>query len=303
MGQPLFSVLIANYNNGKYLQEAIDSVFSQTYTNWEVIIVDDGSTDESRTIYANLEQDSRIHIYYNDKNEGCGYTKNRCVWLSTGEICGFLDPDDELLPNALELMVAHHCDHPEISIIYSRCYYCDKDGKTTGESKLLELQNNQTYFDYRWYGAMNFASFKRDYYNQTDGISIDAKAGIDQDLYFKVEEKGAGPMVLNEFTYRYYIGRNEKAITSSNNLSNLWFWNLEVRRMACLRRGLPVYEIIRKDFGHIIENIEKETGYIAEMKVRNSFAYKLGKFLINPIKMLRRPLILKKMHRGGDKKI
>lgn len=287
MTNPLFSILIANYNNGRYLQEAIDSVFSQTYTNWEVIIVDDGSTDESRTLYVNLKQDPRIHIYYNDKNEGCGYTKNRCVGLSDGEICGFLDPDDKLLPNALELMVAHHCANPEISIIYSRCYYCDQNGKTTGESKLLELKNNQTYFDFRWFGAMNFASFKRVYYNQTDGISTTAKAGIDQDLYFKVEEKGAGPMVLNEFTYKYYIGRNEKAITFSNNLANLWYWNLEIRRLTCLRRGLPVDDIIRDDFGHIVKNIINDAKYSEEIIIRNSLSFRVGHLITNPFRRIK----------------
>ena len=99
---PLFSVLIANYNNGKYLREAINSVYSQIYTNWEIILVDDASTDNSQEIYSELEKDDRIHIYYNEKNMGCGYTKRRCAELANGELCGFLDPDDALLPHALE---------------------------------------------------------------------------------------------------------------------------------------------------------------------------------------------------------
>ena len=53
--QPLFSVLIANYNNGKYLMDAIESVRRQTYTNWEIILVDDGSTDNSHELYKELE--------------------------------------------------------------------------------------------------------------------------------------------------------------------------------------------------------------------------------------------------------
>ncbi|MCR5555524.1 MAG: glycosyltransferase family 2 protein [Bacteroidales bacterium] len=55
---PLFSVLIANYNNGKYLMEVINSVYAQTYTNWEIILVDDASTDNSRELYKELEKDT-----------------------------------------------------------------------------------------------------------------------------------------------------------------------------------------------------------------------------------------------------
>ena len=55
---PLFSVLIANYNNGKYLMEAINSVYAQTYTNWEIILVDDASTDNTKEIYKELEKDA-----------------------------------------------------------------------------------------------------------------------------------------------------------------------------------------------------------------------------------------------------
>ena len=73
---PLFSILVANYNNGCYLMEAIESVYAQTYTNWEIIIVDDASTDNSNELYEKLSQDNRIHVYYNDKNMGCAFTKH-----------------------------------------------------------------------------------------------------------------------------------------------------------------------------------------------------------------------------------
>ena len=60
--QPLFSVLIANYNNGRYLMGAIESVRQQTYTNWEIVLVDDGSDDNSSDLYKELMQDAHIHI-------------------------------------------------------------------------------------------------------------------------------------------------------------------------------------------------------------------------------------------------
>ena len=121
---PLFSVLIANYNNGRFLMDAISSVREQTYSNWEIILVDDASTDNSTELYKQLEQDERIHIFYNETNGGCGFTKRRCAELANGSLCGFLDPDDTLLPEAIQKHVAAHQGHPQVSVVYSRCYYC-----------------------------------------------------------------------------------------------------------------------------------------------------------------------------------
>jgi glycosyltransferase involved in cell wall biosynthesis len=110
--KPLFSVLIANFNNVKTIDNAIDSVFQQTFKNWEIVIVDDGSTDNSCDIYKKYEQDSRFKIFYNKKNRGCGYTKSQCVELAEGDLCGFLDADDALSKNALEIMVNLHKNKP-----------------------------------------------------------------------------------------------------------------------------------------------------------------------------------------------
>lgn len=249
MNNALFSVLIANYNNGQYLQDAIDSILCQTYTDWEVVIVDDGSTDGSKSIYQKYESDIRFRFYYNDKNRGCGYTKWRCVEEANGEICGFLDPDDVLMPDALEKMVKVHQEHPDVSVVYSRCYLCDADLNINGENQLLKLNEGESFYTYRWYGAMHLATFKKSFYDKTDGISSYIMAGVDQDLYFKMEEVGK-IYVLDEFTYKYRQGVST-AVTS--NWYRVWFWNLEVRRNACMRRGLDLKKETFQDFVRVIE--------------------------------------------------
>ena len=281
--RPLFSVLIANYNNGRFLQEAIDSVLAQTYTNWEIILVDDASIDNSLELYKELEQDGRIHIYYNEQNQGCGYTKRRCAELANGEICGFLDPDDQLLPEALDKHVLVHESRPDVSVVYSRCYYCNYKGEVTGENRLLNLNSGETYFDYRWYGAMHLASYKNEYYKRTEGISNVIKAGVDQDLYFKIEEVG-NAFVLNEFTYKYY-NRNENAITKND--ARLWFWNLEVRRAACERRKLDVNTILCDDLKYIFNAVKEDASYETELQIRSSRPYRLGKLLLKPFSWIK----------------
>ena len=284
MESPLFSILIANYNNGSFLMEAIESVKKQSYSNWEIVLVDDASTDDSHEIYKQLEQDKRIRIFFNEKNHGCGYTKRRCAELASGEICGFLDPDDTLLPEAIQKHVAIHLKNPGVSVVYSRCYYCDHNGVVFGKNRLLELKEGESYFDYRWYGAMNLASFKKEFYDRTEGISPEIKAGVDQDLYFKIEEVGE-IYVLDEFTYNYYH-RNENAITK--NEGKLWYWNMEVRKAACKRRGLDADTIISSDWQELIKSIKKDAALEKEQEIRSSFPYRVGYFLLKPLKWRRK---------------
>ena len=116
---PLFSVLIANYNNGQYIKEAIESVKAQDYNNWEIIIVDDASIDNSKDIYNEYSNDNRIKIYYNYENKGVTYSKWKCLEYAKGDICGFLDADDTIQPHALSLMISEHLKDEDISIISS----------------------------------------------------------------------------------------------------------------------------------------------------------------------------------------
>ncbi len=264
--------------------EAIDSVREQTYANWEIILVDDASTDNSPVLYEQLAQDARIHIYYNEGNRGCGYTKRRCAELANGEICGFLDPDDTLLPDAIQKHVAAHIERPNVSVVYSRCYYCDPSGRIVGKNRKLNLREGETFFDYRWYGAMHLATYKNEFYRKTEGISSTIKAGVDQDLYFKIEEVG-DIYVLNEFTYKYYK-RNEDAITKKEG--RLWYWNMEVRKAACLRRGLDVESIISNDWQYIIDGIKKDTAFEKERQIHSSRAYRLGRAILKPFLLFKK---------------
>ena len=283
--EPLFSVLIANYNNGKYLQEAIDSVKTQTYTNWEIILVDDGSTDNSHELYKLYADDNRIKVFYNDINHGCGYTKRRSAEFANGEICGFLDPDDTLIINAIELMVNAHRAHPDVSLILSRFYYCDKELNIQSESRYLSISEGNSYLTNRDYCPEHFASFKKVFYNKTNGLSPLYKLGVDQDLIFKLEEVG-NIYILNEFTYKYRIHKKSIASDSRKSL----YWNLIVRYEACIRRGLNPESYPYKDFVsalafYSLSNEEQNLIHKAEndiITIINSKAYRLGKFILKP---------------------
>lgn len=97
----MFSIIVPVYNAEKYIRECIDSVLKQAYACWELILVNDGSTDESLSICKSYESDSRIHVY-SKENEGLSATRNFGMAHAKGEYVMFLDSDDCIEPCSLE---------------------------------------------------------------------------------------------------------------------------------------------------------------------------------------------------------
>lgn len=100
----LVSIIMPSWNTGKYIAESIQSVLAQTYQNWELIIVDDCSTDNTDEIVAKFK-DKRIRYLKNDKNSGAAITRNRALQEAKGEWIAFLDSDDIWLPEKLEKQI------------------------------------------------------------------------------------------------------------------------------------------------------------------------------------------------------
>lgn len=102
--EELVSVIMPNYNGAKYIKDSIDSVLAQTYQNWELIIVDDCSTDNSLEVIAQY-QDERIKVFKNEKNSGAAVSRNKAIENATGRYIAFLDSDDLWLENKLALQL------------------------------------------------------------------------------------------------------------------------------------------------------------------------------------------------------
>ena len=105
------SVIIPTYNRARYVSKAIDSVLTQTYTNFEIIVVDDGSTDNTKSV---LDPYQDIIRYFYQENAGVSATRNLGIKESKGEWIAFLDSDDEWLPKKLEEQVDFINKHPDV---------------------------------------------------------------------------------------------------------------------------------------------------------------------------------------------
>ncbi|MCD6017980.1 MAG: hypothetical protein K0S53_1101 [Bacteroidetes bacterium] len=240
------SILIANYNNGEFFQDCWNSLVNQTYSNWEAIIVDDKSTDNSVEIIRQIiHGDSRAKLHINERNLGCGYTKRRCAELGCGELYGFLDPDDTLEPNALELMNSVFSENTSVVLAYSkhRRYDSTLTNIISKEYNISSIDSKDIFY-FNLSGTITaFAVFKADAYKKTAGIDAYMLRAVDQDLYLKLCEMGE-TMPVHEYLYKYRIHAN--GISTGDGIatvSKAEYWQWYAINAAAKRRGVYVEDL------------------------------------------------------------
>lgn len=123
-GEPFFSVIIPYYNREKYILRAINSVIHQSYSDFELILVDDGSSDSSfakvESLISQMDSSVREKVFHlsTDRNHGVSFARNLAVRNSCGKYLSFLDSDDEFLPNKLKLQADYIQDNPHFKIVH-----------------------------------------------------------------------------------------------------------------------------------------------------------------------------------------
>lgn len=147
MDKPLVSVIIIFFNAERFIGEAIESVFAQTYDAWELLLVDDGSTDGSRTIALGYVAQHpgivRCLEHGERQNRGMSASRNLGIRNATGECIAFLDADDVWLPGKLEHQVALLSSHPEAGMVYgpTQWWYSWSDSSTDGQRDFVHPPN------------------------------------------------------------------------------------------------------------------------------------------------------------------
>lgn len=134
---PTISVIIPTYNSASLLKEAIQSVLDQSYTDYEIIVVDDGSTDNTREVVNELNQNSGKVRYHYQANRERSVARNHGISLAKGEYFAFLDADDKFLPDKLRIQVHVLEDNPDFGMAYSHSIAVDENGNPLSESSGL----------------------------------------------------------------------------------------------------------------------------------------------------------------------
>lgn len=139
MKKGLVSIITPVYNGQDFLRRSIKSVLAQTYQNWELLLIDDGSSDNSVQIIENYLEDDRIKLLRNELNSGIPATRNKGIENSHGEFIALLDQDDEWLPQKLEKQVNKFLeDDDSFGLIYSNVEVRTDQGIVTERKKEIE---------------------------------------------------------------------------------------------------------------------------------------------------------------------
>lgn len=269
-----FSVLIANYNNGKFFKECYDSIIAQDYKNWEAIILDDASTDDSVEVIKKLTgSDERFKIYRNEENSGVGITKSKLIELAEGDICGFVDPDDAITSNALSSSIKIFQKQRNVVLTYSKFAKCDENLKILEVPKIAQqVINNSPFFFNCPVNIVHFVCFRKSIYNQTEKMNTEMKIAEDQDLYLKMYEKGKVKFI-NEVNYLYRlhsggISQNDNRPKSREYFAKVIFNTMKRRKLSSING-----KTVPKEY-----NSSQEIYTLLEYQ--NSLSFKIKKKLI-----------------------
>lgn len=126
MSPPLVSIMMPAYNAEQYIGQAIESVLAQNYTHWELVVVNDGSLDQTAEI-ATRYSDPRIKVIH-QANAGEAAARNTALEHMQGELVAYLDADDIYLPHHLEVTAGYLQAHPDRDGVYTDGHYCDVEG-------------------------------------------------------------------------------------------------------------------------------------------------------------------------------
>ncbi len=252
---PKISIIIANYNNGIFFPDCYDSLIKQTSSNWEAIIIDDCSSDNSiECIRSLIKDDVRFRLYINEKNRGYQNTLIKGIELSQTALFARLDPDDALAPRAIEISLKAHYDYPEVGLVYSNFTFCDEDLNPVSVHKGVQINNlDEKYLNFKG-EISHFSSFKKDIYLRTTGIDTFIKRAEDKDIYMKMCEV-APVKHIDEDLYLYRV--HQQGASSGSNVSRALFWHWVALIKMSERRGINIEDLFVDSFILKIEVNEK----------------------------------------------
>lgn len=243
MNTPLISIIMACYNQAAYISEAIDSLLCQTFHNWEAIIIDDGSTDNIKSVLQPyLDRDSRI-IYIRQDNQGPSSARNNGVKHSRGKYILPFDSDDILSPAYIEKGVTFLEEHPDYTL------FCCRVRKFGATNKIFNI----CYTDYKQELLKNqlvvSSIFRRTDFDRIGGFDEKFLTGIeDWDFFVRLLYHSGKVKQSQEILFHYRIRKNSRNRIEKNKkdaIDTFFFKKHLEKYMEFFGNPLEVYRDIQ----------------------------------------------------------
>jgi glycosyltransferase involved in cell wall biosynthesis len=240
MSAPQASVILPVYNCERYVEEALQSISAQTFQDFEVLVLNDGSTDRSREIAeAHAKRDTRFRVF-SWPNRGQVPTRNDGIALTRGQIIFCMDADDISRPQRFEKQMKHLHEHPECVAVGTRALLIDPDGRKISETKneLLHNEINQSLLF--GLGAIRgmchpTVAMRRQAVLDVGGYCPQYQFAQDIDLFLRLSELGSISN-LSDILFEYRLHLNAIGFQKRNDQVRLARKAVDAAR---LRRGLP----------------------------------------------------------------
>lgn len=235
------SVLIPGFNAESTIAETLESVLCQTYSNFELILINDGSTDRTPEIMASYSQkDSRVQLI-SHKKMGMGASLNAAIPLARGEWIVRMDADDVMMPNRIERQLAFVPEHPDIAVASSLVYYINDNGRIIGKSysNLRTREHFQEYLDRSETIGFNHPAviLKKSVFLKVGGFRPQFWPADDLDLWNRIAEQGHLILVQQEYLLKYRIHASSVSISHARKATLMTAWMKQC--MIHRRGGLP----------------------------------------------------------------
>lgn len=221
----LVTIIMPSYNTGRFIKETIESVLAQSYTTWELIIVDDCSNDNTDDVVNPYLTDGRIHYIKNDINSGAAVSRNRALREAKGKWIAFLDSDDLWEPDKLQRQITFMRDNG-YHFSYTNYIEIDEDSKANGKSVTGPKRiSKHGMYNYCWMGCLTVM-----YNAEKVGLIqiADIKKNNDYAMWLKVCKK-ANCYLLDETLARY---RKRSGSISNHGYMKLIKWHYKLYREA-----------------------------------------------------------------------
>lgn len=222
----LVSIIMPSYNTADYIVESIQSVLEQSYTDWELIVVDDCSTDNTDEVIKPYLTDGRIKYYKNEKNSGAAVSRNHALREAKGKWIALLDSDDLWMPDKLEKQIKY-MEMNGYHFSYTNYAEINAEGQRNGVTVTGPKRVTKTgMFNYCWLGCLTVM-----YDAETVGLIqiADIKKNNDYAMWLKVCKK-ADCYLLNEELALYRRGR--QGSISTHSIRKLIGWHYKLHKEA-----------------------------------------------------------------------